>query len=285
MELLSSHKLPFRLCLLLPLHITSLMLLSSAYSLPDNYFINCGAHSNTTINDTRVFVGDRGFLVRKGETVKNSNSSASSSPDLYQTARIFKHPSSYKFHINQDGTYFIRLHFFVFSSRDTDLSAARFNVSVSVSGLSLLTNYSFRDVTSSPKIEEFLLTIPKGEFNIYFIPYEPTSSAFVNAIEVFLGPESFISDKTPYITSQGAKSNYNVLTSKVLHKVHRIDVGSTSTSKPDDLWRNWDPDVHYLQSPESETDDQPKTEMPHYVPERITEYIAPAFVYQTARQF
>ncbi|XP_041029034.1 probable receptor-like protein kinase At2g23200 [Juglans microcarpa x Juglans regia] len=281
MEVLSSHKLLFRLCLLLPLRITSLLLLSSAYSPPDNYFINCGAHSNTTV-DTRVFVADRGFLVGKGETVKNSNSSASSSP-LYQTAKIFKHPSLYRFDINQDGTYIVRLHFFVFLSH-TDLSVARFNVSVF--GLSLLTNYSFRNVTiSSPKIEEFLVTILKGEFKIYFMPYE-TSTAFVNAIEVFLGPESFIPDKALHITSQGAKRNYSGLSSnsKVLHKVHRIDVGG-STSKLDELWRNWDPDDDYLQSPESETYDQYKGGTPYYEPERINEYIAPAFVYQTARQF
>ncbi|XP_042973180.1 probable receptor-like protein kinase At2g23200 isoform X2 [Carya illinoinensis] len=289
MEVLPSHKLLFRLCLFISLRISSLLVLSSAYSPPDNYFINCGAHSNTTV-DSRVFVDDRDFLLGKGETVKNSNSSTSSSP-LYQTAIIFKHPSLYRFDINQDGTYIVRLHFFVFLSH-TDMSVARFNVSVSglarfnvsVSGLSLLMNYSFRNVASSPKIEEFLLTIPKGEFKIYFIPYE-TSSAFVNAIEVFLGPESFIPDEAPYITSQGAKSNYSRLSSKVLHKVHRIDVGADSTSQPDELWRNWDPDNDYLQSPKNETSDKYKDETPNYLPERITKYIAPTFVYQTAKQF
>ncbi|KAG2724618.1 hypothetical protein I3843_01G025500 [Carya illinoinensis] len=100
MEVLPTHKLLIRLCLLLPLHITSLLLVSSAYSPPNNYFINCGAQSNTKVNNTRDFVGDQDFLVGKGETVKNSNSLASSSP-LYQTARIFKHPASYKFDINQ----------------------------------------------------------------------------------------------------------------------------------------------------------------------------------------
>ncbi|KAG7993579.1 hypothetical protein I3843_01G011200 [Carya illinoinensis] len=264
MEVLPSHKLLFRLCLLLSLHIFSLMLLSSAYSPPDNYFINCGAHSNTN-GDTRVFIGDRDFLVGKGEIVKNSNTSASSSP-LYQTAIIFKHPSLYRFDINKDGTYIVRLHFFVFLSH-TDISVARFNVSVS--GLSLLTNYTFQNVDS--------------EFKIYFIPYE-TSSAFVNAIEVFLRPESFIPDQAPDITSQGAKSNYSCLSSKVLHKVHRIDVGG-STSKLDELWRNWDPDNDYLQSPKNETSDQYKGETPYYEPERITKYIAPAFVYQTSKQF
>ncbi|XP_042973137.1 probable receptor-like protein kinase At5g24010 [Carya illinoinensis] len=255
MEVLPSHKLLFRLYLLLPLHITSLLLVSSAYSPPDHYFINCGAQSKTKVNDTRVFVGDQDFLVREGETVKNKNSSASSSP-LYQTARIFKYPALYKFEIKQAGKYIVRLHFFAFMSLYIDdLPVPRFNVSL-ISRFSLLTNYSFRNIsTSSPKIEEFLLTIPNGKFKIYFIPYE-TSSAFVSAIEVFLGPESFIPDKAAHITSQGYKSDYSGLASKVLHKlIYRIDVGAPSTPQPDELWRNWELDAGYLQSPISETDD------------------------------
>ncbi|KAG6666143.1 hypothetical protein CIPAW_01G010300 [Carya illinoinensis] len=228
MEVLPSHKLLSRLYLLLPLHFTALLLLSLAYSPLDNYFINCGAHSNTDV-DTRVFVGDWDFLVEKGEAIKNNNSSASTSP-LYRVARIFQHQASYKFDINQNDIYIIRLHFIIFMSLYTDRSIPPFNVSVS--GFSLLTNYSFQNVTSSSKIEEFLLTIPKGEFKINFVPYEP-SSAFVNAIEVVLGPESFIPDKAPHITSQGTKSDYSGLSTKVLHKIHRIDVGG-SASKLDD---------------------------------------------------
>ncbi|KAG7944366.1 hypothetical protein I3843_15G097300 [Carya illinoinensis] len=161
----------------------------------------------------------------------------------------------------------------------TDRPIPRFNVSVSE--FSLLTNYSFRNITSSPKVEEFLLTIPKGEFKIYFIPYEP-SSAFVNAIEVFLGPESFIPDNAPHITSQGAKSNYSSLSSKVLHKIHRIDVGG-STSKLDELWRNWDSDDKYLY-PKDATYQYYKGEMSYDPDKRIPKYIAPAFVYQTVRR-
>ncbi|KAG7995127.1 hypothetical protein I3843_01G092000 [Carya illinoinensis] len=237
MEVLPSHKFLSQICLLLPLHITSLLLLSSAYSPLDNYFINCGAHSNTNI-DTRVFVGDRGFLVGKGEAIKNSNSLASTSP-LYRVARIFRHQASYKFNINH-----------------------------------------FQNVTNSPKIEEFLLTIPKGEIKINFVPYEP-SSAFVNAIEVVLGPDSLIPDKAPHITSQGAKSNYGGLSMKVLHKIHRIDVGG-SASKLDELWRNWDSDDKYLYPKDATY--QYKFETPFDQARRIPKYIAPAFVFQTIRR-
>ncbi|KAG7993564.1 hypothetical protein I3843_01G010100 [Carya illinoinensis] len=232
MEVLPSHKLLSRFGRLLPLHITSLLLLSSAYSPPNNYFINCGAHSNTNV-DTRIFIGDQGFLVGKGEAIKNSNSSASTSP-LYRVARIFRHQAS----------------------------------------------YNFQNVTNFLKIEEFLLTIPKGEFKINFIPYEP-SLAFVNAIEVVLGPESLIPDKVPRITSQGAKSDYSGLRTKVLHKIHRIDVGG-SASKLDELWRNWDSDDKYLYPKDAMY--QYKFETPYDQAKRIPEYITPAFVYQTIRR-
>ncbi|KAG6729434.1 hypothetical protein I3842_01G029700 [Carya illinoinensis] len=213
MEVLPSHKLLSRLYLLLPLHFTSLLLLSLAYSPLDNYFSNCGAHSNTNV-DTRIL-------------------------------------ASYKFHINQNGIYIIRLHFIIFMSPYTDRSIPRFNVSIS--GFSLLMNYSFQNVTSSLKIEEFLLTIPKGEFKINFVPYEP-SSAFVNAIEVVLGLESFIPDKVPHIASQGAKSDYSGLSTKVLHKIHNKYL--------------YPKDATY----------QYKFETPYDQAKRIPRYIAPIFV-------
>uniref|UniRef100_A0A2N9J1H1 Protein kinase domain-containing protein n=1 Tax=Fagus sylvatica TaxID=28930 RepID=A0A2N9J1H1_FAGSY len=76
--MLHSHKILFQLFLLLPLHFSSLLLPSSAYTVPDKYFINCGAGFNTTIDDGRVFVGDQNscsFSTGKSEHVMSSNSS------------------------------------------------------------------------------------------------------------------------------------------------------------------------------------------------------------------
>ena len=127
-----SQKILFQLSLLLLLHFSILVLLSLAYTVPDKYFINCGASFNTTINDSRVFVGDQNscsFSTGESEHVMSSNSSTA--PVLYQTARIYRQPCSYKFEINQNGTYLVRLHFFVFLSPAANLSDALFNVSAS----------------------------------------------------------------------------------------------------------------------------------------------------------
>ena len=173
-----SQKILFQLSLLLLLHFSALVLLSLAYTIPDKYFINCGASFNTTINDSRVFVGDQNscsFSTGESEHVMSSNSSIGT-PLLYQTARVYRQPCSYKFEINQNGTYLVRLHFFVFLS-PANLSDALFNVSAS--GFSLLNNFSIRNSSSSPLIKEFLLNIAEGEFRIHFIPSQESSLAFV----------------------------------------------------------------------------------------------------------
>jgi serine/threonine protein kinase len=280
METLHSCKLQLhlQLCLLLPLHFSSLLLLSSAYTVPDKYFINCGASDSVTSGDGRIFVGDGDFSAGKGKAVKSSNSSTDST--LYQTARVYEKNSSYRFKINENGTHIVRLHFFVFSS-SPDLSVARFNVLAS--GFSLLTNYSSRNVTTSPRIEEFLLTIPKGNFKIYFIPSPESSLAFVNAIEVFPAPDKFFVDRTPRINSTGDNVTYSGLISQALHTIHRINVGGV-LHQDDDLWRNWVPDDSYLLRSVNITNRTDGPTPNYQTGSRVTRYFAPDFVYRTAKQ-
>uniref|UniRef100_A0A2N9FZU8 Protein kinase domain-containing protein n=1 Tax=Fagus sylvatica TaxID=28930 RepID=A0A2N9FZU8_FAGSY len=149
-----------------------------AYTVPDKYFINCGAGINTTIDDGRVFVGDQNscsFSTGKSEHVMSSNSSIGT-PLLYQTARVYRQPCSYKFEINQNGTYIVRLHFFVFLS-PANLSDALFNK---------------ENLKSTSYLLKSLLL------------------AFINAIEVFLAPEAFLHDSAPHVTSAGDEGFINV---------------------------------------------------------------------------
>jgi hypothetical protein len=271
METLHSRKLLLQLCLL-----SSLLLLSSAYTVPDKYFINCGASDNVTYTDGRVFVGDQDFSAGKGKSVESSNSSIDT---LYRTARVYERTSSYEFQINENGTYIVRLHFFVFSS-SPDLSVALFDVWAT--GFSLLTNYSSRNMTTSPRIEEFLLTIPQGSFKIYFIPTQESSLAFVNAIEVFLAPDFFFVDNTTRVTSTGVNVTYSGLISQVLHPIHRINVGGDNING-DNLWRNWVPDDNYLVRPVTASN-KSYGSTPNYQSTWVTDYTAPALVYQTAKQ-
>ncbi|XP_062154484.1 probable receptor-like protein kinase At5g24010 [Alnus glutinosa] len=241
------EKLHF-LMLLLPfflLHFLSLLLLSSAdNTLPTKYFINCGSKSNIIVGG-RNFVGDLNsgsFSVGPSSTVSAINSSTDTS--LYQTARVFTNPSSYEFDITDHGIYYVRLHFFPFTSGSTNLADAQFDVSSS--SFSLLSNYGIKENSNLPVIEEFLLTINGSKFDIHFSPHR-NSFAFVSAIEVFLIPDKdFVMDDFPLVTAAGSSETYVGVRSQFLRTIHRVNVGGPQNN--DTLWRNWIPDDGYLLS-------------------------------------
>ncbi|XP_044470302.1 probable receptor-like protein kinase At2g23200 [Mangifera indica] len=269
------------LSLVLVFQFLSLGLTSSAYTLPDKFFINCG--SNKNINTTgRQFTGDLNsisFFPKQSEIV-TANNQAEDSLTLYRTARVFKQPSCYEFEINNYTVYVVRLHFFAFSS-STNLSTAVFNVLTSTSEFLLLENFTVEETSHPPVVKEFLLSITTGKFRIYFIP-QVSSFAFVNAIEVFPGPENFIPDEAPHISPSGNKDTSKGLLSKLLHPIYRINVGgSTITQENDTLWRNWQPDDSYLLNPDV-VKSQSYSVKPNYLGD-VNEYIAPDFVYQTAQ--
>ncbi|KAF3971216.1 hypothetical protein CMV_005154 [Castanea mollissima] len=280
MEMVHSHKTLFQLCLLLTLYFSSLLLLSSAYTVPEKYFINCGASSNTTVNG-QVFVADSNslsFSTGKSEEVGNTSAWI---PKLYQTARVYRQPCSYSFEIDQNGTYIVRLHFFAYLSR-ANLYDALFNVSAS--GFSLLTNFSIRNSSSFPVIKEYLLTIPQGKFRIQFVPSQDSSLAFVNAIEVFLANETRITDNVTSVTSAGNVGNYKGLPSQALHTIHRINFGGSQIDY-DELWRKWVADDSYLiLHSDSAKNSTQYSQTPNYNSELATKYTAPDDVYQTAKQ-
>ncbi|XP_023920768.2 probable receptor-like protein kinase At2g23200 [Quercus suber] len=284
MEMVHSHKTLFQLCLLLPLHFSSLLLLSLAYTVPDKYFINCGASSNASDDHGRIFVADSNspsFSTGKSEEVSNKSTWI---PELYRTARVYRQPCSYSFEIEQNGTHIVRLHFFAYLSHVANLYDALFNVSAS--GFSLLTNFSIRNSSGSPVIKEFFHTIPQGEFKIHFIPSQDSSLAFVNAIEVFLANETRITDNVTRVTSAGNVGNYKGLLwqSQVLHTIHRINFGG-SQNESDDLGRNWVLDDSYLiLNRDSAKNSTHHSQNLNYNSTLATSYTAPDGVYQTAKQ-
>ncbi|XP_065873094.1 probable receptor-like protein kinase At5g24010 [Euphorbia lathyris] len=272
---------PFTIFLFI--HLSSLILPSSPYTPPVQYFINCGSDSTSTLEPGRSFVGDSPLLVVSGKPVKG-NTSSSANTTLYQTARVFhkEKKSWYQFEINRQGTYIIRLHFFPFSSLDADLSIAIFHVKAS--GFTLLSDFTTPKNTS-PVIEEFLLSINLGKFFIFFLPSNESSIAYVNAIELFLTPEGFVPNSTVKITPAGSKGNQSGVLFQALHKIHRINVGGSiwTGSNSDTLWRKWIKDDDFLSYPETAKDLTP-FEGSLLSSQRVTEEIAPDFVYKTAKE-
>ncbi|KAK8606876.1 hypothetical protein V6N13_052629 [Hibiscus sabdariffa] len=258
--------------LLLLVFFSSYQLPSSAYTLPDKYFINCG--SNIDINITsRTYVGDMNSghvsFTKENSYVVDNNPASNTPPALYQTARIFRKKSSYNFKIDSNGSYLVRLHFFGLSNLPTSV----FNISAA--GFVLLHNFTVQNSDKTAVIKEFILSIPIGEFSIHLVP-QGSSFAFVNAIELFPAPPDFINDEH--------SDDHKGRLSPAFHTIHRINVGGpTLTPENDTLLRTWLPDDPYLYNVHTAINKQDLSAQPNYMAP-VNKFIAPAPVYMTAKE-
>ncbi|CAL0330775.1 unnamed protein product [Lupinus luteus] len=283
----------FLFTLLFLIQLSLLHFISLSYTIPNNYFINCGSDNNVTEPESdHVFVGESyseaGFSRR---TKIYTNQSLVPSP-LYQTARIFTQTYSwYAFNLQTTGTYIIRLHFFAFASSPRNLSSAKFNVSVP--NFWLLRNFDARNCTNTALVKEFLLHISNGTFKITFAPLSQ-SFAFVNAIELFILPLGFVPDKIAifsYGTNGGLSSYPSSMQEQLLETVHRINVGGENVTRGiDNLWRSWVSDDAYLLNPENAKNSTPyNSSIKYHVGDdsdgiNSDKFIAPNVVYQTAKE-
>nr|GLL36670.1 probable receptor-like protein kinase At5g24010 [Ipomoea trifida] len=259
----------FRRCffmILCPLFISVFPFLS-AYTFPEKYFINCGSNSSSLFGN-RTFVSDK--KTAAGETVSDSDPTPESNLSaIYQTARIFKNPSYYELEIDQIGIYVVRLHFYPFSSPQNILSLARFDVVVSK--VLVLSNFSVPNKTSVFK--EFLVSVKDSKFRVEFNPQE-SSFAFINAIEMFVAPDNFI----PGWGLSGTGEN-------VFQVIHRINVGGSAILPGNDtLMREWVSDDRFLFSKGMAKNVTQYRKKPNYFNGGASEYDAPDYVYQTAKE-
>nr|XP_043634830.1 probable receptor-like protein kinase At5g24010 isoform X2 [Erigeron canadensis] len=273
----------FSYFLFLTMFLSLIIMVSMAFTPQNNFLINCGSNTNTIVSG-REFVSDSnkpgsGFLSSdKSTTLTNPNPNPNSS-DLYTTARVFTAVTSYSFQINKTGTHLVRLHFSPFNSQNINLGNSNFTVSVN--GVSLLTNFR----AGLPLVvKEFILMLDKVHFDITFDPLGNNGLAFINAIEVFSAPTDLIVDGgTKYVTFDGIQEFENI-SSHILEAIYRINVGGLKlTSFNDTLWRDWIPDEDYL-SIKSAAKSVSTTELPNYQKGGASKEIAPDNVYMTAQE-
>ncbi|XP_044468449.1 probable receptor-like protein kinase At5g24010 [Mangifera indica] len=250
----------------------------------DNYLINCGSTSNTSLYN-RIFTPDassKSVSLSKDNSISLTNHNPSSnSPFLYDTARVFTSEFSYKFDIKNNGTHLVRFHFSPFASQGFDLTSSTAKFSVFVNGLSTLKDFNTQVVV----LREFIVKVESGVLEILFRPVSGSSFGFINAIEVFSAPNDFILDVgTRLISDNGDVGEYRNLSSQVLETIHRINVGGSKlTPFNDTLWRTWIPDDDFLVL-KSAAKRVVTTHTPNYQKGGSTQEIAPDNVYMTAQE-
>eukprot|EP01018_Ginkgo_biloba_P021941 Gb_02717 [translate_table: standard] len=247
----------------------------------DNYLIDCGASKSTTV-DGRVFKSDAesSSLLSTSQEILATTANASVPSDLYLTARIFTHRSSYNFKIQQKGRHWVRLYFYSVPDRSYDLKSAVF--AVATDEFVLLHNFSInKDAKGSSYLfKEYLINVTSDSLAVTFAPSN-NSVAFVNAIEVVSVPDELTSNPPLVLSPMG---HFNGLSAIALETVYRINMGGWKvTPKNDTLGRTWEPDQSYL---DISTAAQNVTVLPNIIkyPSSVTPEIAPNYIYASAEK-
>ncbi|CAI8613190.1 unnamed protein product [Vicia faba] len=237
--------------LLFFLSFSTLSVFSHLFSPPDNYLINSGSTSPTTLLNNRPFTAEHSLSFSTSSHplfIKNQNP-LPNLPQIYHTARVFTKPTKYSFPIKQKGTHIIRFHFHAFNSSNLDLGRAKFNILVD--GYVVLSDFT-RFVASStrnPRVVEYLIWVDSEKLVIVFVPSKDSDFAFVNAIEVISAPTDLIPETAQYLMTSGNLKSFHDLNKQALEVVYRVTVGGPKvTPFNDSLWRTWVPDEEFLKS-------------------------------------
>lgn len=223
--------------------ISSLLWLSTGFVPVDNFLIDCGSSSNTTVGD-RVFLSDNlasKYLSSPQNVLANTSKSISSSNDsaLYQTARVLPGVSKFTFPVSQKGRHWIRLYFYPFVYNNT-YSMSLANFAVSAQNHVLLSNFS---AATSSTVKEFSVNVTSDTLVLTFTPSR-NSFAFVNALEVISVPDQLITDDANTVKPA---TRFQGLLWQALETVHRVNMGGPTVSYENDtLGRTWVPDQSYL---------------------------------------
>ncbi|KAJ4969635.1 hypothetical protein NE237_002734 [Protea cynaroides] len=206
----------------------------------DNYLIDCGSLSNTTVM-SRVYVADNSqFLKTQRNIVANTSNSISASiaSSLYQTARIFTGTTSYNFPIHQQGRHWIRLYFYPFQYQNYNMSMANF--SVTAQNFVLLSKFHPQN---GSVMNEYSLPVTSDNIAITITPAD-NSFAFLNALEVVSVPDSLITD---YAQTEAAAQNefdenstkqigeLSLMVNNISHQETTVTVEHLESSRVDDF--------------------------------------------------
>ncbi|XP_050363614.1 receptor-like protein kinase THESEUS 1 [Argentina anserina] len=250
---------------------------SGLFNPVDNYLIACGSSKSVTFQG-RTFVPDtlQSSLVLKSANslVASSNSNAPS--PIYQSARIFKETSSYKFKIEQEGRHWVRLYFYPLANSGQNLASAP--ITVVTDSFVLLNNFTFENYNASYLFKEYAINVTSDSLTLTIIPSN-NSVAFVNAIEVVSIPDELIPDQAYDVNPSAPFSGLSALAFQTMYRLNMG--GPLLTAENDTLKRTWENDLKYLHVDSSAVNVSINPASIKY-PVSVTPEIAPNWVYATA---
>lgn len=263
--------------LLLAVILPQLLLLPTSSFSP--IFLSCGSPSAVNLsgdNPPRNFTADDPYLLSSSSTQTAAFPNSSLLP-IYSTARIFTSDTSYRFAVDPNAYYILRLHFLPFPST----AAARFNVSV-LNRVLLLS--SFSPSSSTIVIKEFLLWVDTTPLLLTFSPDITTLIAFVNALELFPSPANLINGSQPLYVTLSQSTPVNNFSPQAAETVYRLNVGGPRiTPANDTLWRTWETDDSFMFDEVFSVQNSTSGRIEYPTENGLTSKIAPDMVYSTAR--
>ncbi|KAA8546007.1 hypothetical protein F0562_020542 [Nyssa sinensis] len=250
---------------------------SSSFKPQDNYLLNCGANSQITLPDGRIFSSDQNstqFLSSDSRDIQVSAPKADVPLPIYQTAKVFVSDATYTFHMARPGWHWVRLHFFPIDSNEFNLRQSKFTVTTD--NLVLLHEFSANNLNWTAK--EYLVNVTTERFSIKFLPVK-SSAAFINAIEVVSAPDIILADVASTLFPVGP---INGLSANSYQTVYRLNMGGpVITSQNDTLARTWVSDEPYIKSKELGKSVSVAPTIIKY-PEGVSPLIAPPSLYASA---
>ncbi|GLT63434.1 hypothetical protein SLA2020_359990, partial [Shorea laevis] len=272
------------------LHLLLRTTATFAYNATGIILLDCGAPSNSSSTlDGRNWDAD---ISSRYSSINDQNSSIpskASHPDPSVptvpclSALIIKSKFTYSFPVSP-GPKFLRLYFYPAKYDDFDMTASFFNVAAN--SYTLLKNFSaYRHLTKEAYlIKEFIVTVSDNEMlNVTFIP-SPSSSAFINGIEIVPMPSSlYLSGTTIVSLTAGVLQSFYLDNTTALETLYRLNVGGNRIENVKDtgMYRTWSQDADYLLESNWTSPILDKSQRLHF--DKIPAYTAPEEVYTTSR--
>lgn len=257
------------------------------------FLVSCGSNSTSyadnrkwasdSIPNDNFTLSDPGIPAFNSTSVEDTGYTGFGS--LYRSARLFNTSASYNFTLDP-GNYCVRLHFYpfqfgIFNSNDSafDVSTndlklvTKFNISEEISWRAEKTNSNITSV-----VKEYYINVDLNRLQIKFVP-NPSSFAFINAIEILPSPNNLFNSNITKVGSNGLAT----ITGRAIETMYRLNIGGPNLESTTDqfLYRNWDSDENFMFSINAATVVH-NTSAISYVTQNYSS-IAPLLVYETAR--